>query len=209
MRASDDTPIGISKQRLEALSDGVYAVALTLLVLDLKLPTQSYAGGEHALSNALYQLLPNLLTWLLSFWVLSVYWLAQVRLYRLTKEPDLVMVRIGLTELALISLLPFSTSLIAEHGSHPIAAVIYSLNLLGISTLSLVRTLHVLSRTHLHENLIPLYLARNLKVGVWARVCCSALTLGFAFFFPGWNMLAMLPLALLPYYLRHTRKTSE
>lgn len=202
----DEQPIAISKQRLEALSDGVYAVALTLLVLDLKLPNQSFDGSDEALKQALNQLLPNLLTWLLSFWVISIYWLAQVRLYRLTKEIDLFLVRITLTELALISLLPFSTSLIGEHGSHVIAAVMYSANLLGISLLSLFRTLHILKCPHLHENQIPHYQVRGLTVGVWVRLWCSVATLVFAFISPGWNMLAMTPLFLLPYYLRHASK---
>ena len=199
----DELPIAVSKQRLEALSDGVYAVALTLLVLDLKLPNQSFDGSDDALMQALNQLLPNLLTWLLSFWVISICWLAQVRLYRLTKELDLFLVRITFTELALISLLPFSTSLIGEHGSHVIAAVIYSSNLLGIAALSLARTLHVLKFPDLHENQIPHYQAASLKIGVWFRLFCSGVTLGLALICPGWNMLAMTPLFLLPYYLRH------
>ncbi len=156
--------------------------------------------------QALNQLLPNLLTWLLSFWVISIYWLAQARLYRLTKEFDLFLVRITFTELALISLLPFSASLIGEHGSPVITAVIYSSNLLGIAALSLVRTLHVLKYTNLHENQISNYQVRSLTVGVWFRLFCSAATLGLAFFSPSWNMLAMTLLFLLPYYLRHSHQ---
>ncbi|MDO9023624.1 TMEM175 family protein [Zwartia sp.] len=205
-RESDTHAIGISKQRLEALSDGVYSVALTLLVLDLKLPVKSYSGSNEALLEALYGLLPNLLTWLLSFYVLTIYWLAQARLYRLTKEVDPFMVRAAFAELALISLLPFSTSLIGEHGSHIAAAAIYSLNLLGIATLSLTRTTHVLNHPLLHENHLPTSLDRNLRLAVWIRLWCSIATLGLAFLYPGWNMFAMLPVALLPYFLRHAHR---
>lgn len=187
----------------------MYAVALTLLVLDLKLPHQSFDSNDDALMSALNQLLPNLLTWLLSFWVISIYWLAQVRLYRLTKELDLFLVRITFTELALISLLPFSTSLIREHGSHVIAAVIYSSNLLVIAALSLARTLHVLKSPHLHDSQIPHYQARSLTISVWLRLWCSGATLVIAFFSPGWNMLAMTPLFLLPYYLSRTQQSSQ
>ncbi len=201
--------ITISKQRLEALSDGVYAVALTLLVLDLKLPVKSYAGNDAALLEALYDLLPNVLTWLLSFWVLTTYWLAQVKLYRLTKDADMHMVRNTFAELALISLLPFSTSLIGEHGNHVAAAVIYSLNLLGISILSLIRTTYILKRPVLHENKIEPSLEIVLTAGVWMRLWCTLATLVLAFFYPGWNMIAMMPLALFPSYMKYRhQKTS-
>ena len=193
----------VSKSRLEALSDGIYAVALTLLVLDLKLPVQSFGGDEGAFINALYGLVPNLLTWLLSFWVLSIYWLAQVKLYRLTKDVDQAMVGFAFGELALISLIPFSTSLIGEHGDHVAAAAIYSLNLVGISALSLLRTTHVLNRTELHENKISSSYKAALTIGVWTRLWCALATFALSFFFPGWNMLAMmLPTFLVPFLLR-------
>ncbi|MDN4017836.1 TMEM175 family protein [Zwartia panacis] len=198
----------VSKQRLEALSDGIYAVALTILVLDLKLPSQSFGGDEGAFLNALEGLLPNLLTWLLSFWVLSIYWLAQVKLYRLTKDVDHAMVRFAFGELALISLLPFSTSLIGEHGDHVAAAAIYSLNLVGISALSLLRTTHVLNRTELHENQILSSYKVALSIGVWTRLWCASATFALAFFYPGWNMLAMLlPTILVPFLLKRRRLT--
>jgi uncharacterized membrane protein len=184
-------------------------MVIVYLFQHLKLPNQSFGGSDDALMQALNQLLPNLLTWLLSFWEIAIYWLAQAGLNRRTKEFDLFLVRITFTELARISLLPFSTSLIGEHGSHVIAAVIYSSNLLGIAALSLVRTLHVLKYTYLHENQIAHDQARSLTVGVWFRLFCSAATLSLAFFFPGWNMLAMTPLFLLPYYLRHSHQRPE
>ena len=71
----------ISKSRLEALTDGVYAVALTLLALDLKLgalPEPAVAS----LGAALAALLPKALVWALSFWVGALFWLAQNRVLR-------------------------------------------------------------------------------------------------------------------------------
>ena len=73
------TAAPINKGRLEALSDGVYAVALTLLALDLKLAPE--AGLPVQMSNAdllgmLTTLASKALVWLLSFWVGSLFWLA-------------------------------------------------------------------------------------------------------------------------------------
>ena len=201
MRSTEEFPVGFSKQRMEALSDGVYAVALTLLVLDLKIPATTLALDDAAFAQALYGLLPNALTWLLSFWVIATFWVAQVRLFQLTKSLDWTMAWSELAQLALVSLLPFSTSLIGEYGSHVASAVIYSLNLTGISAMSLLRALHVLKASALHADPITPRMAWALRVGGVGRLAFSLATLVLAFFYPGWNMLAMLPMSLLRRYV--------
>lgn len=73
MNGAQRQPGDIGKQRIEALSDGLYAITLTLLVLDLKLPSLGAAAAVNAdLLHALRELLPKVLTWLLSFWVMAV-----------------------------------------------------------------------------------------------------------------------------------------
>ena len=97
----------IGKQRIEALSDGLYAIALTLLVLELKLPSLGEAATNADLLHALRELMPKALTWFLSFWVMAVLWLAQVRVYALVRSLSPMMVRLELTQLACVSLMPF------------------------------------------------------------------------------------------------------
>jgi len=201
MPSAEVFPVGFTKQRMEALSDGVYAVALTLLVLDLKIPATTKPLDDAAFAQALYGLLPNALTWLLSFWVIATFWVAQVRLFQFTKSLDWSIAWSELVQLALVSLLPFSTSLIGEHGSHIASAVIYSLNLTGISAMSLARTLHLLKASALHADPITPRVAWALRVGGVGRLACSVATLVLAFFCPGWNMLAMLPMSLLRRYI--------
>lgn len=192
----------LGKHRLEALSDGIYAIALTLLVLELKLPALPPGVNDAALRGALLDLLPKALTWLLSFWVMAMFWLAQFRLYRLSLVLDWSMVWIELMQLALISLLPFSTALIGEHGDLTTAAALYSLHLLAISVLSWARTLHVLAHAELHSADLSPAVATVLRVRAWVLVVCAMATLVLAFFIPGWNMLAMLPTALMPVFAR-------
>lgn len=205
MTSQDESTVGLSRQRLEALSDGVYSVALTLLVLDLKIPATGFGGDNAAFMLALQSLVPNALTWLLSFWVIATFWVAQVRVLQMTRAIDWTILWSELAQLALVSLLPFSTSLIAEHSDHVASAVIYSLNLTGISLLSLLRALHVLRTPALHLNAIAPEMAWALRVGGWGRLACCVATLVLAFFWPGWNMLAMLPMSLLRRYIAHGR----
>ena len=186
-----------SKHRLEALTDGIYAIALTLLVLELKIPQLPSGSSEAMLGQALVELLPKGLTWLLSFWVMAMFWLAHLRLYRLSTGVDSSMIWAELMQLALISLLPFSTALIGEYGNYRFATAIYSAHLLGLSLLSLYRTTHVLGHAALHAADIPPGVARALRIRGRVLVGCSLAAFLLAFVAPGFNMLAMLPTGLL------------
>jgi uncharacterized membrane protein len=65
MNEPQPPPGDIGKQRIEALSDGLYAIALTLLVLELKLPSLGHGASNADLLHALRELMPKLLTWFL------------------------------------------------------------------------------------------------------------------------------------------------
>jgi uncharacterized membrane protein len=187
-------PGEIGKQRIEALSDGLYAIALTLLVLELKLPSLGHGATNADLLHALRELMPKVLTWFLSFWVMAVLWLSQVRVYHLVHSLSRAMVRLELTQLACVSLMPFSTALIGEHGDLPAAAVIYAANMLAITLTGALRTRELLR----HGDPIPEPVARTLRMRSYALPACATAAVVLGFFYPGWNMLAMLPMVFVP-----------
>lgn len=186
----------ISKSRLEALSDGVYAVALTLLVLDLKLPPLAEHVSDAALNAALSDLLVKALMWMLSFWVGALFWLAQSRVLRQYAQLDQRAIAAELAQLALIALLPFSTALIAEHGNLVAASLLYAVNLALLALLSLLRVLRLQWRADLRSaDFDPDDMrmqARRAQIAAASALAAVAL----AFVVPAWNMLAMFGLAL-------------
>ena len=192
----------IGKQRIEALSDGLYAIALTLLVLELKLPALNHGATNADLLHALGELAPKVLTWFLSFWVMSVLWLSQVRIYHLVHSLSRAMVRLELIQLACVSLMPFSTALIGEHGNLPVAAVIYAANMLAISLVGALRTRELLHQPHLHVKAVDEPVVRMLKMRSYALPACALSAVALGFFYPGWNMLAMLPMIFVPSHAR-------
>lgn len=182
----------IEKGRLEALSDGVYAVALTLLVLDLKLPPQV---GD--LNEALLAVLADKgLVWLLSFWVGALFWLAQNRGLRHYARLDRPALLLELAQLALISLLPFSTALIAEHGTQVAAALTYSLHLALLALLALLRVTRLRRAAALRVAEASDEALREQVGRARVVVACTLAAVALAFFVPGWNMLALLGLLL-------------
>ena len=79
---------GQSLDRLSALSDGVFAVAMTLLVLDLKAPAAEAIHSEHDLGRALLALAPRLLAYLMSFMTLGIFWNGQQSQFNHLKKSD-------------------------------------------------------------------------------------------------------------------------
>ena len=111
--------------RLLLLTDGVYAIALTLLALDLRLPPEAVqARGEELLASLLSQG-PHLLAYVTSFTVIALYWSLNHRLMRLVYRCDASLVWLTLLHLLCIAFLPFPTVVIGEHLGDPVAEEFY------------------------------------------------------------------------------------
>ena len=140
---------GRSLERLAALSDGIFAVAMTLLVLDLRVPVVEASRGqrplwaagassaERALWEALVRLSPRLLTYGLSFLTLGIFWLGQQTQLHYSARSDRGLAWRHLAFLFAVALMPFSTSMLAEFITYRLALVAYWLNLvvLGLTLL--------------------------------------------------------------------------
>jgi uncharacterized membrane protein len=131
---------GRSLERLAALSDGIFAVAMTLLVLDLHTPAQSLLHPyttEAQLWNALYPLGGTLLAYFMSFITLGIFWLGQQTQFNLIARSDRNLAWIHIGFLLMIALMPGSTALLAAFMGFRIALVGYWLNILILGLLLL------------------------------------------------------------------------
>jgi uncharacterized membrane protein len=122
---------GRNLERLAALSDGIFAVAMTLLVLDLRLPTAAQVHSEGELAVALCALGPQWLTYGMSFLTLGIFWAGQQTQLNHLEEGtrDLTWIHLGF--LFAITVLPLSTRLLAEFITFRLALGIYWLNILA------------------------------------------------------------------------------
>ncbi|MGD0108330.1 MAG: TMEM175 family protein [Rhodopila sp.] len=126
---------GQSVERLAALSDGLFAVAMTLLVLDLKVPAGRTIATDQALLAALAELAPRLVIYLLSFLTLGIFWVGQQTQLSHFARSDRHLTWINLAFLFAVSLMPFSTSLMAEFITLRTALLLYWLNILALGAL--------------------------------------------------------------------------
>ena len=126
---------GQSIERLTALSDGLFAVAMTLLVLDLRVPVLAAGpGSEHGLWQALLKLGPSFEAYLLSFTMLGTFWLAQHTLLGILGRCDRTLTWINVGFLFVVSLLPFSAALLAHYNHLRLAVGVYWLNIALLGT---------------------------------------------------------------------------
>jgi uncharacterized membrane protein len=109
--------------RLVALIDGVFAVAMTLLVLDLRLPPQAAD-----LPSALRQMLPGFLIYLIVFASVAGYWIIHHRTFRYVAHTDAAVTMLSLINLMSITLFPVVASIVGSHPAEPIATVCVSAN---------------------------------------------------------------------------------
>ena len=119
---------GRSVERLQTLAEGVFAVAMTLLVLDVRLP-QISAADNHALWSELAALGPRFAAYLLSFTMLGTFWLAVHALLERLESSDRMFSWALLAYLFCVSTLPFSASTLAGHTRLALAVGVYWLNL--------------------------------------------------------------------------------
>jgi uncharacterized membrane protein len=119
-----------SLERLAALSDGIFAFAMTLLVLDLHIPTAAQVHGERELLLALGALGPQWITYGMSFLTLGIFWAGQQTQLNHIAEGTRDLTWIHLAFLFAVTLLPLSTRLLAEFITYRGALLIYWLNIL-------------------------------------------------------------------------------
>ena len=120
---------GFRLQRIEAISDGVFAIALTFLALDLKVPVNKLIQTESDLIHTFLQLSIKLLTYFLSFITMGIYWLAQSTQFHYIDKSDRNLNWINLFFLLAISIMPFTTAFLSEYIHFKFAILIYWLNL--------------------------------------------------------------------------------
>ena len=129
MRSHYNAFAGADVGRIEALSDGIFAFAATVLVLDFRSPEPGDIHSEAELLSALIASSHRLMPWLLSLLTLGIFWVAQQTQLSHLARSNRDLTWLHLTFLAIITVLPFTTRLLADFFTYRVAFVIYWLNI--------------------------------------------------------------------------------
>jgi uncharacterized membrane protein len=128
-----DRERGYDIGRLMAFSDGVFAVAITLLVFNVPVPAIAQTDAMSRLPEALLHTAPPLLTFALSFFLVGFYWIRHHQLFRQVVSADVWLLWLNLVVLFLVCLLPFSSGVVGRYHNTVIGAEVYAVNLAAIA----------------------------------------------------------------------------
>ncbi|MBS1688657.1 MAG: DUF1211 domain-containing protein [Bacteroidetes bacterium] len=139
--------------RIEAISDGVFAVAMTLLVLDIHVPLREAIHSEHDVMMAFCFLTPKLLTYFTSFMTLGIFWNGQSLQYNYIKRSDRDLTWVALFFLMVVSLVPFTTAFLSEHFSYRFSIGLYWLNIFLLGLIVYIQWVYAWKRGYVENNL--------------------------------------------------------
>jgi uncharacterized membrane protein len=141
-----------AKARLEALSDGIFAITMTMMIIDLKIPENSFHNlNPSELNNALIDLIPAIRSYLLSFFILAIFWMRQQIHLNYLEVIEKHSILIYIVFLLLIGFVPFTVNLIKRYPEYHTPFILYSLNLLLLSVILYLNTFFTY-RKNIKEN---------------------------------------------------------
>lgn len=121
---------GLGKTRVEALTDGVFAIAMTLLVFGITIPAVAQDSPAAVFQQKLLELWPKFLTYGISFIVLGIYWVGHHNQFHYIRRTDRTLLWINIFFLMSVGLIPFSTTLMGQFPTQQSAVVLYGANLI-------------------------------------------------------------------------------
>ena len=178
--------------RIAAFSDGVFAIAITLLALQLEIPS-----GDHVdVWAELQDLWPSFLSFVISFAVIGAYWVAHHRLFSLIERYDRRLIWLNLLSLFFIVLMPFTTSLVGEHGGSDVSVIVYALSVAGAGFANTGMAAYALGGRRLcsdavDDELVKFHIWRGLVIALTFTVSLALLPLGPSVVELSWLSLAV------------------
>ncbi|MDO5835605.1 MAG: TMEM175 family protein [Methanobacterium sp.] len=194
---------GINARRIETLVDGIFAIAMTLLVLGITIPSVTNPT-EASLYQALYDLLPNFYSYFISFILLAVFWRINHLQFNRIKRADGTLLWIIILWLLFVALVPFSAYFVGEYGNFQIPNIFFDINLFFLGFLLFLNWRHAINQG-LMDELDEATLKSSLKVNLMLPVISLlALIITFLPFMKewgyGWSSLVYLIIPLLKRY---------
>lgn len=164
-QSSNQSTSLMSFSRFEAFSDGVFAIAATLLALEIRVADLSDAAPE-VIRQELWHLFPHIISYATSFTVIGVIWLNHHALFHFLKRVDRISLIINLFLLMCIAFIPSSTAIVGQYNQYPVVVAFYGFSLAFTGLVYNTLWFYVLRRYIKSENLIQRHLIR--QASIWS-----------------------------------------
>ena len=170
--------------RTEAFSDGVFAIVITLLILEIKVPDPHSIPVDqvaHELPHRLWELKAMFIAYVLSFFIVGTFWVAHHNIFKLFRRTDRMFMWINLALLMCVAFIPFPTALIGEYVDQPIAIVVYGLTVTASSVMLLLLWTYATTNHRLVDPELPPALIKRVKGQMWLAPPVYLVAIAFAY----------------------------
>jgi len=191
---------GTNVDRLAGISDGIFAVGMTLLVLGLAVPTLSAGGTEGDLWQALLRLGPSALVYTMSFMTLGIFWVGQATQLNQLARSNRNYSWLQLLFLFGVTMVPFSTGLLARFPTFRVALVEYWLNIVLLG-MTLLAGLQYGLRARLFKETEMLEVAPLMRARILIAQSLYAIATATCLIFPTWVSITLIFLVQLNYVI--------
>ena len=195
---------GLSFERVVFFSDAVFAIVITLLVLELKVPHLA-EHNEPPLQQALLELIPNVMGFVVSFLIIGLMWVEHHRIFRYIDDYDAGLLWRNLLLLLCVSFVPFPTALFSENFWSRTAFILYTASFGGVATAKLLIWRYAARAGLLKKEVGPMLEQRIARRSLAVPLAC-ALAIGLSFIS---IFIAPLAFVLIPVFARVLDPTTK
>ncbi len=209
----ESSPFELGKKRIEALSDGVFAIAMTLLILEFHVPDLPPNAPNVQVAPALFKLWPKFFTYVVSFISLGVYWIGHHNMYHAIRRSDRVLLWLNVLFFMFVSFLPFSTSVLNAFRQTQIAPLFFGANLTIIGWILYLQWMYANSQHDMFAGFVTDEYRQSIRFRFLMIPIVATLTMLVCF----WSTEITLSIyaLILPFYMipgkfeRHTARSHE
>jgi len=184
----DQKDLAISKARIEALVDGIFAFAMTLLVTGLVIPHILKKEAEARLAASIAEMQSEFISFLVAFFVLASFWRRHNWQFHHVRRVDSGIMRITLLILACVVLMPFTTNISGDYSDVQFAVGLFHINMFGIGLFFFIHWWYLTRNPDITSVAISSHAAAKGMRGALITPAIAALGFAFSYISPSWSM---------------------
>lgn len=172
---------GITKERLTFFSDAVFAIAITLLALDIRISGIPNELISLQLKSKIIELIPNIIGFGLSFWIIASFWIKYNRIMGFIKKCDARLISLNLLFLMFIAIIPFPNSLLGRYPTEQFVILLYSIIIFITGTIPNIMWLHASRNYKLIDNSLSKDFIHHITVRIFVPPLIFLLAIPFSY----------------------------
>src|SRR3989344_4621983 len=168
----------LTKDRVETLSDSLFAIVMTILVIDIKVPISFFPLSDSGLYYSLQSLGPLLSGYVVSFLVLSMFWMSHhVLFHAVSKNVNRQLITLNMFFLMFVALVPFSTHLVGVYNEHKTAVLVYGANIIVIGIMLVSMLSYALYSREIKNGRLAEHTIHRIKISIMLPPLFAALAI--------------------------------